>query len=75
MEEDTTRASQEIPAAYLHLVDTRSEHQSQRTLSSCPALKISYGLQLFWLFLTWFSELFPVWEREIFKIGRDPRAK
>ncbi|CVL01096.1 related to calmodulin-binding protein kinase [Fusarium mangiferae] len=48
MEEDTTRASQEIPAAYLHLVDTRSEHKSQ--------------------------QLFPVWEREIFKIGRDPRA-
>ncbi|KAG5778266.1 hypothetical protein H9Q73_008055 [Fusarium xylarioides] len=48
MEGDTTRASQESPAAYLHLVDTRSEHQSQ--------------------------QLFPVWEREIFRIGRDPRA-
>uniref|UniRef100_A0A0D2XZB6 Protein kinase domain-containing protein n=1 Tax=Fusarium oxysporum (strain Fo5176) TaxID=660025 RepID=A0A0D2XZB6_FUSOF len=44
MDEDTARASQESPAAYLHLVDTRSEHQSQ------------------------------LWEREIFKIGRDPRA-
>ncbi|KAF4437508.1 CAMK kinase [Fusarium acutatum] len=54
MEEDTTRASQESPAAYLHL--------------------ISYGLHLFWFFLTRFSELFPLWEREIFKIGRDPRA-
>ncbi|RKL25392.1 hypothetical protein BFJ68_g34 [Fusarium oxysporum] len=48
MDEDTARASQESPAAYLHLVDTRSEHQSQ--------------------------QVFPVWEREIFKIGRDPRA-
>ncbi|KAF5582173.1 CAMK kinase [Fusarium pseudocircinatum] len=72
MEEDTTRASQESPAAYLHLVDTRSEHQSQRTLFlPCPRDLI---LHLFWFFLTRFSELFPVWEREIFKIGRDPRA-
>ncbi|KAF5237303.1 hypothetical protein FANTH_10869 [Fusarium anthophilum] len=75
MEEDTTRASQESPAAYLHLVDARSEHQSQRTLFlPCPVLEISYGLHLFWFFLTRFPELFPVWEREIFKIGRDPRA-
>ncbi|KAJ4264899.1 hypothetical protein NW762_005142 [Fusarium torreyae] len=49
MEEDANRAaSQETPAAYLHLVDTRSNHQSQ--------------------------QLFPVWDQEIFKIGRDPRS-
>ncbi|KAF4957633.1 hypothetical protein FGADI_2995 [Fusarium gaditjirri] len=71
MEEDTTRASQESPAAYLHLVDTRNEHQSQRTLFLPSG---SHGLHLFWFFLIRFSELFPVWEREIFKIGRDPRA-
>ncbi|KAF4334199.1 CAMK kinase [Fusarium beomiforme] len=48
MKEGTPRASQETPAAYLHLVDSRSDHQSQ--------------------------QVFPVYEREIFKIGRDPRA-
>ncbi|SPJ76260.1 related to calmodulin-binding protein kinase [Fusarium torulosum] len=48
MDEDTTRASQETPAAYLYLVDTRSDNQSQ--------------------------QLFPIWEREIFRVGRDPHS-
>ncbi|KAF5027879.1 hypothetical protein F66182_20 [Fusarium sp. NRRL 66182] len=49
MDEDATRVtSQEMPAAWLHLVDTRSDNQSQ--------------------------QLFPVYEQEFFKIGRDPRS-
>ncbi|KAM0341174.1 hypothetical protein ACHAPU_010189 [Fusarium lateritium] len=48
MDEDMSPTHQEVPAAYLHLIDTRSDNQSQ--------------------------QLFPVWEREIFRIGRDPRS-
>jgi meiosis-specific serine/threonine-protein kinase MEK1 len=48
MDQDITRPPQEIPAAYLHLVDTRSNNQSQ--------------------------QLYPVYERQIFKIGRDIRS-
>jgi meiosis-specific serine/threonine-protein kinase MEK1 len=48
MDDDSARPPQEIPAAYLHSVDTRSNNQSQL--------------------------LFPVYEREIFKIGRDIRT-
>ncbi|CAG7562947.1 unnamed protein product [Fusarium equiseti] len=48
MDQDITRPPQEIPAAYLHLVDTRSNNQSQK--------------------------LYPVYERQIFKIGRDIRS-
>ncbi|KAF4986903.1 hypothetical protein FGRMN_10629 [Fusarium graminum] len=48
MDDDMARTHQEVPAAYLHLIDARSDNRSQ--------------------------QLFPVWEREIFRIGRDPRS-
>ncbi|KAF4448149.1 hypothetical protein F53441_8407 [Fusarium austroafricanum] len=72
MDEDATRAPQELPAAYLHLVDTRSDNQSQRTLFKPSRFHI-ISTPLVAL-LTSFSEVFPVWERQIFKIGRDPRS-
>ncbi|KAJ4021567.1 hypothetical protein NW752_004575 [Fusarium irregulare] len=48
MDQAVTRPPQEVPAAYLHLVDTRSNNQSQ--------------------------QLHPLYERQIFKIGRDIRS-
>ncbi|KAF4999021.1 hypothetical protein FDECE_11637 [Fusarium decemcellulare] len=47
-EDASQEASENAPAAYLHLVDSRSNHQSQ--------------------------QLLPIWDHDIFKIGRDPRS-
>ncbi|KAI5459883.1 kinase-like domain-containing protein [Mariannaea sp. PMI_226] len=46
--ESTPAPPNNIPAGYLTLIDSRSQHQSQ--------------------------QLLPLWDREIFKIGRDPKS-
>ncbi|KAM5345393.1 hypothetical protein ACJ41O_011255 [Fusarium nematophilum] len=64
----------DTPAAYLHLVDTRSHHQSQRTsiqeltipisaIHPSPPILVALLISL---------ELLPIWDQEILKIGRDP---
>ncbi|KAH7001996.1 kinase-like domain-containing protein [Ilyonectria destructans] len=48
VEEPAQVVQNEVPAAYICLVDSRSQNQSQ--------------------------QLLPIWHRDIFKIGRDPRS-
>lgn len=53
MDQAVTRPPQEVPAAYLHLVDTRSNNQSQRTFSMGAEISYdTYDLFRQWQLLT-----------------------
>lgn len=54
------------PAAYIHLVDSRRVNLSQSELLAwcCGCIVLIDN-----------PERFPIWDREVFKIGRDPKSK